>query len=255
MYIQIVNQTTLVSTLDLQAIVDALGQQIMNDFYPAYAISADLEQTTEDNGDWPIYIVDSVADAPPGALAWHTVDDQGRPYGIVPLQTVIDDGYDIGPTISHELLELLADPYCITALLANYNGGPAMISYEVCDPVENDEYEIGNVPVSNFVLPNWFVNNSDGPWDQLGKLSGELKMTPGGYFQYFDGAWQSVNGRKDAHYHSRFHRRERILHEFLNPGYHKLVATQEKKARKKDNVQELAEALHANFGIHPKDAL
>lgn len=54
---------------------------------------------------------------------------------------------------------------------------------KVCDPVEADQYKIGKVAVSNFVLPEWFNTQTqvDTEYDYLGGASGPFKMTAGGY--------------------------------------------------------------------------
>lgn len=216
--IQILNQSTLISNEKLDPIVSALQIQVTRDFAKYYGISATLTRTNSDNGQIPIYIVDEVADAPKGAVAWHTVTDKGLPYGIIPMKIVLDDGEDVGPTISHELLELLADPNCNTTKSAKYKGHQAYLAYEDCDPVENDSYAINGINVSNFVFPSWFVVGAKGPFDFMGKLLAPLTMTPGGYLQYeYGNKWhQAVDNetktRKLAlnnHIHSRQVRRIR----------------------------------------------
>jgi hypothetical protein len=59
---------------------------------------------------------------------------------------------------------------------------------ELCDAVENDVYSVGGINVSNFVTKSWFIQNSTGPFDQLGKLTAPFKLDSGGYMEVsYDG--------------------------------------------------------------------
>jgi hypothetical protein len=257
-HIQILNQSTLISDQQLAPIVAALQVQVDRDFTPIYNIGASLTLTSEDNGMTPIYVVDTAADAPPNALAWHTVDDNHRPFGIIPMKTVLDDGADAGPTISHELLELLADPRVDVAKVAVWpptSQDPANIAYEDCDPVENDSYPIttssGTANVSNFVTPPWFVPHSQGPWDFLKKLNAPLMLTSGGYLQWqrAGSSWHQVDAahvrkfRAAPHYFSRAYRRVRNLQELQFPGHHAMVRRAELAIRQAGSPKGAMETL------------
>ncbi len=71
-------------------------------------------------------------------------------------------------------------------------------AYEVCDPVEDDQYgyDIGGVLVSDFVTPAWFgFQNSSGPLDFQHHATKAFQVLTGGYAQKFGkGGWQQVNG-------------------------------------------------------------
>jgi hypothetical protein len=233
-----------------------------------------LKLTDADNGMTPIHIVDTVSDAPSGALAWHTVDDKKRPYGIIPMKIVRSDRADPGPTISHELLELMADPTCTLSKLAVWppaSQRAASISYEVCDPVENNAYQIktksGAAKVSNFVLPSWFAPRSERPWDHLNKLKGPLTLTSGGYLEWLRSGqrWHEVDAahirafRAKPHYHSRTFRRLRNMQELLFPGHHAMVREAELKLRKAgagpDAIKSLADELMRSTGRNSAKAV
>jgi hypothetical protein len=272
--IQILNKSTLISNASLSRIVAALQVQVNRDFTPIYNVGATLTLTSQDNGMTPIYIVNTVAGAPPGALAWHTVDNQGRPYGIIPMRIVLQAGAAPGPTISHELLELMADPTTNTSKVAVWPPNsrlPANIAYEDCDPVEDDSYSIttprGAAGVSNFVLPSWFVPNSQGPWDFLQRLSGPLTMTPGGYLQWqrSGGPWNQVEAahvrgfRACPNYHSRVYRRVRNFHELQFPGHHAMVRRAEMAIRRAgappSAIRTLIGTLRTTMGPDTKRAI
>src|SRR5262249_19238136 len=66
---------------------------------------------------------------------------------------------------------------------------------DVCDPVEGDEYDLGGVPVANFVLPTWFRPGplpDDALVDYLGRLSDPFTLSPGGHALFCTelGHWQ-----------------------------------------------------------------
>ncbi len=259
--IQFLNKSTLISDAQLKPIVAVLQKQVDEHFSPAYYVTAKIQLTKSDNGTIPIHIVDTAANAPKNALGWHTTDDQRRPYGIIPMKAVLHDGEDAGSTISHELLELLADPTCSLSMLTTWPAHSkkmASISYEVCDPVENDGYEIKvknkTVKVSNFILPAWFVRQSKGPWDHLNTLRahGPLKMTSGGYLQWqhtgshghtVEKAAQIRPFRAKPHYHSRVMRRMRHIQELRFPGHHEMVREAEAKLRRHGADPEALNAL------------
>ena len=123
--------------------------------------------------------------------------------------------------MSHEILEMVADPganlYAAGFVRdrADRKRG-ALVSYEVCDPVESITYKIAGVPVSNFVLPEWFEpEHEDGSlkMDYRGRLNGPFQLAPGGYVDYLrDGKLRTIWGvntrRKKARH--RFARRVAI---------------------------------------------
>ena len=63
---------------------------------------------------------------------------------------------------SHELLEMLADPYA-SQLLDGYLA-------EVCDPVKTLSYRVRGVLMADFVTPAWFTGAA-GPYDLLRRVA------------------------------------------------------------------------------------
>jgi hypothetical protein len=226
MNIQLLNKSTVLSDSDLQDIAEALNLQLSGEFADIWHLTANVIPTSEDNGMTPIYLVDTDADAPPGALAWHTVDDKFRPYGIVPLKPLIADGSPLCPTIGHEVLELVVDPYCLALMIGEWpagSGNLAFVSAEICDPVENSMYSVTlasckKISCTNFVTPAWFAMGTKEPWDHLGNLNGPLTLERGGYIQWFSptAGWQQASdfpamARMASAPHSRRERRKRKM--------------------------------------------
>ncbi len=181
--VSIVNQSSLVQHADLVAACAALQIQVSRDFAPAWGLAC---QVVPVEGDVPagetITLMDDATQA--DALGYHTIDQADAPHGYVFVRPTIDAGDYWQATLSHELLEQLADPWvCLTAT-APWAGRNAALAWEACDPVENAEYAINGVQVSNFVLPMWFLPGSPGPWDFMRTLTGPLQMSAGGYQAY-----------------------------------------------------------------------
>jgi hypothetical protein len=120
----------------------------------------------------------------PNALGDHETVASGRPSGRIYLGPIFANGgnlikgqWALSAVISHEVLEMVGDPYtnwwCDGADGLQY-------ALEVCDPVEGDTYEVDGISVSNFVGPRYF-SAGPGPYDYLGKLTKGFTMTSGGY--------------------------------------------------------------------------
>ena len=92
--------------------------------------------------------------------------------------------------MSHEVLELLADPDATMTVTGPAPRGRGHVHYdlEVCDPTQGDSYQIDNVSVSNFVGRSYFgLKNGNGKSNYLGLPLNPFGVRPKGYFQYEDG--------------------------------------------------------------------
>lgn len=185
MKISILNQSCMAPELTpsvLGRIVDALDRQCMEHFAPAWEILPPELTTQDDTSAFPIVIFDSADQA--GVLGYHSVDPLGRAYGRVFLAPILGGGGTLfespnalSVTLSHEVLELIADPY--VSFWSDSTAGKE-VALEVCDPVEADAYDIDGVSVSNFITPRWF-RAGPGPYDYMGMLGAPLGLTSGGY--------------------------------------------------------------------------
>ena len=210
--ITIVNQSTVVSAADFQAAVAALQKQLDEHVAPAWGgLTAQLVAVQGQPGapqapsGETIYVLDNSDQQ--GALGYHELTNLDSPVGYAFAKTCLDDNTTWQSCLSHELIEQLIDPFVDAAVIVDafpltvrgqVRNVPAAVSYEACDPVENDSYDIDGVPVSNFVLPAWFQSvdtpGVHGPYDYLGKLTSPLSMTSGGYIAYTRNMrqWQQV---------------------------------------------------------------
>lgn len=136
------------------------------------------------------------------ALAYHSVDQHGRPRIYVGADIVLSNGGTLsGPNglscaASHEICETTVDPYC--SFLVDMPESGVMTPIEVCDWVQGDSYAIGDTHVSNFVGPRAFSVGSAGPYDRMSLLMAPFTMRPGGYWSIRHGGpgepWSSVFG-------------------------------------------------------------
>jgi hypothetical protein len=195
--IYIVNRSTRVSDAEAQTMTAAVAKQVQDDFAPAWAIPVNPVSYLATDADTPSYgailtLVDDPDQA--GVLGWHTEGNQGVIYGYVFAAPVLDNGgqiltgatYTVAATLSHEVLETIADPH-VNLWATGPDGW--VISQEVCDPVENASYEIDGVSVSDFVTPGWFdVQAAAGTqMDHLNRVTSPFQIDQGGYYVHLRG--------------------------------------------------------------------
>jgi hypothetical protein len=208
--IHIINQSTVLTDAEIQAVIPAVQAQVTEDFGPIWNTSATVQFIGKGKpvppGSWPLYIRDNSDQ--PGALGYHQ-DAHGRVDGFV--FAADDMKYNVSWTVdlTHELLEMLGDP--TTKTFISLPDGRKCIR-EVCDAVEDDNvaYMKNGILVSNFVTPAYFFEGNGGAFDFRNKLTGPAPaLTPGGYLGIFDprtGQWTQVTARLEdgrASYRSR----------------------------------------------------
>ncbi len=191
---------------DLPAIAAALQRQVQEHFAPYYNLTCTVSvAATPGPNDWCIGLFKD-ADQP-GALGYHDMTPHGQPLAKVFPLLDAQDGGNLSTTISHELLEMLADAWLSKAVQDAHG---KFWAYEVCDAVEDDEYVIDNIKVSNFVTPQYFEPPQDlngVKLDYLGNVTKPFEVRPGGYMQWYSsaGGWHQVehNALAPRHYRKR----------------------------------------------------
>jgi len=206
--ISVINASTVLNDNEIRTVVNALQQQVTNDFRPAWGIDAELTfvptGATPPTGTWWLTILDDTDQA--GALGYHDLTPDGLPLGKVFAGTDMKSGNSWTVTASHELLEMLADPNInLTVFVQNANTAGMLYAYEVCDACEadNNGYNIGNVLVSDFVYPSWFESfrmEGSTQFDQTNHIQAPLQLLSGGYIGIFtvsDGTgWTQLTAEK-----------------------------------------------------------
>jgi hypothetical protein len=94
-------------------------------------------------------------------------------------------------TMSHEVLELLADPFGNRLIAAAHPRDPEQrVKYllEVCDPCQAVWYPVNGVPVSDFYTPRYFdpVAVDRSRYSFTGALEYPLQILDGGYLSWID---------------------------------------------------------------------
>jgi len=191
--VAVVNQSNILADADVQAIVPALQEQVSQHLEPTWRVNAALAFFKKGSqplaGSWRLLIMDDTDVT--GDSGYHNVDAQG-PFGRVFVKTATEVKQKWTVVASHELLEMLINPYAnLASFVPPDETGNVGVYYdlEVCDPVYLDElsYSVKNVSVSDFVFPEWFA-----PWvaqpdpskpslqvDYAKRLDGPTKIAPG----------------------------------------------------------------------------
>jgi len=207
--ISVINGSTVLNDSDIRPVVQALQQQVSNDFLPAWGVDAQLTfvptGSAPPTGTWWLTILDDSDQA--GALGYHDLTSDGLPLGKVFAATDLKYGNSWSVTASHELLEMLADPNInLTAFVQNATTTGTLFAYEVCDACEADNfgYKIGNVLVSDFVLPAWFEDfraQGSTQFDQTNHIQSPLELLPGGYIGVLNvsggSGWTQLTAEKE----------------------------------------------------------
>jgi hypothetical protein len=188
MPLAIINASTVVGHEEVLAATAALQVQVHRDFAPAWNVDADLAVVapggSPPTGAWWIVIMDN-SDLG-SALGYHDLTSQGLPLGKVFVETSQRTGQKWTVLLSHEILEMLSDPFiCLTALAPSLFG-IYLYAYENCDACqsENFGYMIGDQLVSDFCLPAWFDANQFGgvgPFDFKHYIKRPFELLAGGY--------------------------------------------------------------------------
>lgn len=233
--ILVTNQSNVVSDADVKLAVEALQIQVSRDFAPVWGIDATLEFVDSQSlwvpGAWRVLILDNADQA--DALGYHDFTTDGMPLGKVFAKTTLDSKSSWTVCLSHEVLEMLADPDIIRAVFVQTTRtGGMLYAYEVCDAVEDDSlgYDINGILVSDFVTPAWFQppRVSIPQMSFRNNVKKPFELAPGGYISYFrvpnrdgwtqrfaDSAAAAKPKQSDARHH-RHARRARVMGERSN---------------------------------------
>jgi hypothetical protein len=215
--ISVINESTVVSDADVQLFCDCQQMQVTRDFYPVWGIYAKIKFVpkgqTPAKGTWQAVILDTSDQA--DALGYHDLTSDSLPLAKIFAKTTMDDGGLWSVTASHEVLEMLADPWIN---LASFDDNSKFYAYEVCDAVEADElgYVIGKFHFSDFVFPAWFEPTTTAAGTQYSfkkNVSAPFQLAKGGYISYVDlndvsKGWQQITAATKPHDSRRLNRRK-----------------------------------------------
>ena len=192
----LISQSAKVSQKDLNMVSAALQKQVVRDFEPIWNVQATVDafEALEDLplGYWPIVIRDDIGF---NAAGIH-LDKDGQPFALV---SSADDRDVWALTSSHEVLEMLADPFGNRVVAGDSpkpGQGRVMFLVEVCDPSEDAAfgYSINGILVSDFYTPRFFdpVPNPATRYSFTNSIQRPRQVLRGGYLSWEDpqtGEW------------------------------------------------------------------
>ena len=193
-HVALVSETDAIAASDLATVSAALQKQVTRDFGPLWDVDATVDAfaSLDDmpTDYWPVIISDTI-DAP-GALGYHK-DENGQPLSLV----LATENWPL--TVSHEILEMLADPFgnrAVAGAPPPQATGPAAklerVNYllEVCDPCESMDYAytVNGIAVSDFLTPHYFDPTTSGGvrYSYSGAIAAPKQVLPGGYLTWMD---------------------------------------------------------------------
>ena len=205
------NESTAATDREVRHVLPALQKQIREHFAPAWGLRARLVFGAGPRRSMQVVLRD-VSDEE-GDLGYHFLD--GYPVTYVFVKEDKDRYGEFTSTLSHELLEMIADPGANLYADGFYRGKhgkhrAAWIPYEVCDAIEENLYKIDGVPVSDFLLPEWFEpehTDRSMKMDYLGVLDRPFALAPGGYTDAMVGRQLRTIWGKNARRDRRRHRK------------------------------------------------
>lgn len=231
--ISVINESTVVPDADLKVMVEAVQLQVAQDFAPHWHTPATLifvpKGVAPQPGTQQVAVLDTTDQN--GVLGYHDLTQDGLPLAKIFAKTDLDAGLMVSVTLSHEVLEMLADPWLNHGVYRQPTNTLFQFwPLEVCDAVEDDQfsYQLGGINVSDFVLPNYFrdILGPNAKADFTGVLPvGSVipALSAGGYTAEFDtktGQWSQVFAQHQggrAHpdrVRGRFEKRAKPLHEW-----------------------------------------
>jgi hypothetical protein len=193
------SQSAYVTHTRLDQDLPAFQHAVTVDFAPIWLQDATLTDIHPRPGDWPVTLTDAPApcDLFGCVLGYHAVTRAGVPFAVVYAAQTAASRVAWSEVMTHELFEMLADPYGDRAVV---EAGEARI-VEVCDPVVDWGFHLptaggGHVQISDFVTPAWFRPGAAGPFDLLRKLGAPREMGSDGYISVWDPltGWSTIVG-------------------------------------------------------------
>jgi hypothetical protein len=209
-YVALVSLTRDISTSNLLKVAAAVQKQVTRDFTPLWGIRASVaafENLKDVPNDYHPVLVFGDPDELLGQLEFEVGNAgaarlveqfaSGRVAGIhtnaftrQPF-ALIQAGNDWSVVVSHEVLEMLADPYGNRLVAARHPTDPdERVKYllEVCDPCQTVGYTVNGWKVSDFYTPRFFdpLQNPAAFYSFTGAIERPLQLLDGGYITWVD---------------------------------------------------------------------
>jgi hypothetical protein len=191
---------------DVARVAAALQRQATRDLGPIWDVAATVDAfpTLEDVpvGYWPMIVREDIGVK--GAAGIH-LDKNGQPFAL------ITHGDSWSLTASHEMVEMLVDPFgnrLVPAKSPKPDQQRVHVLVEACDASEDgvNGYTVNGQLVSDFYTPRFFdpVAVEGTRYSYTGAVKAPMEILPGGYVSWHDPVsdhwWQQVWFGKDKEY-------------------------------------------------------
>jgi len=175
-----VNKATVNLGVAFDELVPALQKFMDECFVPVWGAPAKLVAANSVPADaWAIVFLDNADEA--NALGYHDLTKHGLPLSKVFVKTTLADRQKVSVTACHELAEMMIDP-AINLWAEAPNG--AFYAYEMSDAVEEEEFLVDGIAMSDFVYPAYFEGfraPNSAQFDYLKKVKRPFQILKGGY--------------------------------------------------------------------------
>lgn len=195
--IAVTSRSKEISSQELRKVLKAINIQLRDHFAPYWNIMGSVKyvsprEVLDGNGEDALIWIDDKPEKDEGYLGFHDrLEGSSLPYGVVYLSVAKELKEHYSTTLSHEVLELLANRHCNAYCL-----GPSPTNrrkivahwMEMCDAVQQS-YKIDGVAVSDFVTPLFFTpENEEKGVNNFLKSKNLLSFCtlPNGYLGYYD---------------------------------------------------------------------
>jgi hypothetical protein len=195
--ITIENQSTVLSPKELFNLVWGVNYQVLFHYgrsrwvagaYAPHAHVVSLPAGVKPPaGAWNLILLDNSDQQ--GALGYH--DDEngtGIPYAEVFCKDSVADGAIPSSVASHEVLEMLVDPWVNNARKVPRKDTQQFYIVEVGDPVQGNDYDVGapegrttGVMVADFALPSWWELETGPAFSFRHSVTKAWEVAPQGY--------------------------------------------------------------------------
>jgi hypothetical protein len=207
--VALVSESKQITASQLTKVSAALQKQAVRDLVQFWNVKATVDAfpKLEDVpvGYWPIIIMDDIHES--GAAGVH-LDNNGQPFALVTASNRLDIW---SLTCSHELIEMLVDPFgnrLVSGDSPKADQGRAQFLVEACDPSEGAQfaYTVNGVTVSDFYSIRFFdpVAAPGVRYSFTGAIRRPRQVLRGGYLSWLDVAsntwWQETwfNGNQPS---------------------------------------------------------
>ncbi len=179
-----------ISFADCQQIAQACDAQAQGELLKTWGkrvvVGAVSNEASVPLGHFKVIIKDDIGD---GALGYHT-DEHGQPVCYIKAGTLDDTCV----TCSHEILEASVDSFGNRFIVCDIPPyGKVRVLVEIADPPESYAYADHGLPVSDFILPEWYDEavTQGMVYSYKGHIKTPQTLLAGGYFSFIlsDGTW------------------------------------------------------------------